>query len=125
MVATAECVGCGKRRKLSGIGYCRTCLSRALRELDGTTERFEEFWSIVVRKDGKVPSKKLWARLGLDSQADQVIAYFQRNRKDWQEKVKAGEKNFIPMPATVLNQRRWEDEVDSGGETKQKRKTFL
>jgi len=121
----APCAECGKVRRFATIGgvkLCRFCLQRALTELSGETERFEEFWAVVVRKDGKIPAKQAWRTLNLDAEADKIIRYFKAMRPGWQKKVTKGEREYIPHPATVLRQRRWED---GAVQQQQQRKTYL
>jgi len=120
----APCAECGKVRRFATVGgakLCRFCLQRALTKLSGEAERFEEFWEVVVRKDGKIPAKQAWRTLNLDAEADKIIRYFKALRPDWQKKVTKGEREYIPHPATVLRQRRWEDEAAQ----QQQRKTYL
>jgi len=74
-----------------------------------------------VRMDGKIPAKQAWRTLNLDAQADKIISHSKALRPDWQKKVTKGEREYIPHPATVLRQRRWEDEAAQ----QQQRKTYL
>lgn len=71
---------------------------------------FTEFWDTYPRKVAKQNAIKAWKKTGaLDSQAltDTIIADVKR-RLDGEWKGK--ELQYIPHPATYLNQRRWEDE---------------
>ena len=80
------------------------------KEEDLIEVRFESFWKSYPRKEGKgkcldwfkrnKPSQKLL------EQILNAIAY-QKNTDKWTK----DKGQFIPMPFTWLNQRRWEDEV--------------
>ena len=71
---------------------------------------FTEFWDVYPRKVAKQNAIKAWKKTGaLDSQAltDTIIADVNRRvNSEWKGK----ELQYIPHPATYLNQRRWEDE---------------
>ena len=74
------------------------------------TDRFEEFWSVYPRKEGKENARKAFAKLNPDDGllADMIIAVGkQRASQQWQE---SGGR-FIPYPASWLNGHRWEDEI--------------
>lgn len=70
---------------------------------------FDDFWAAYPRKMAKSMARKAWAKLTASQQMEALealpshIQYF---------KVKEIEKDFIPYPATWLNQERWEDEID-------------
>ena len=67
---------------------------------------FTEFWSAYPKKVAKAPAEKSWKRLN-DADRKSAIEGVQRSvGNEWAAK----DTQFIPMPATYLNQRRWEDE---------------
>lgn len=72
---------------------------------------FDEFWKAYPRHVAKANAVKAWAKTGADdSQAltDSIIADVkQRLDGEWRGK----DMQYIPHPATYLNQRRWEDET--------------
>lgn len=72
---------------------------------------FDEFWKVYPRHVAKQNAVKAWAKTGADdSQAltDSIIADVkQRLDGEWRGK----DMQYIPHPATYLNQRRWEDET--------------
>ena len=75
--------------------------------------RFAAFWSVYPKKEAKLDAKKAWAKLNPDAALLETIlsAIEQRKKSDtWQ-------RGFIPNPATWINGRRWEDEIDSGRTT--------
>lgn len=77
---------------------------------DGWLEAFDaDFWPSYPRKLGKFAARKAFQRIKPHDQAtldaicqglDKWIAYWREHETDEQ---------FIPYPATWLNQRRWED----------------
>ena len=70
---------------------------------------FNEFYSLYPRKQGRRAAEKSWDRLTLNEQEEAFNAL--SNHIDYW-KLKQTEKDYIPHPATWLNQGRWEDELD-------------
>ena len=75
--------------------------------------RFTVFWTAYPRKDAKAKAKAAWAKLeelemdsALFQRIDEALAA-QKKCEQWQRE--GG--RYIPMAATWLNQRRWEDEI--------------
>lgn len=69
--------------------------------------RFDEFWNTwpsSQRKINKVSCRQKWAEKNLDAIADKIISHVAvlKKSKQWLE-------GFEPMPATYINQSRWED----------------
>lgn len=67
---------------------------------------FEEFWQAYPKKVGKEAARKSWTKSKLN--VDQVLKSL-----EWQKESDQWQKNdgqFIPNPATYLNQGRWLDE---------------
>lgn len=74
--------------------------------LDG----FDEFWKVYPRKEAKATAKKAWAKIKPeDGLLDRITSAVSAKAStfDW---TKEGGK-YIPLPASWLNQRRWEDEA--------------
>ena len=69
---------------------------------------FDEFWSLYPRKIAKAVAKKSWAKLSAEQQLMAAKA-ISAHCEYW--KAKETELEFIPHPATWLNQERWEDEL--------------
>ncbi|MFN0314758.1 MAG: hypothetical protein ACKVQA_06960 [Burkholderiales bacterium] len=70
---------------------------------------FDVFWAAYPRKTAKGAARKAWAKLAPDAATVQKMLdalNWQRNQPQW---MKDGGQ-YIPMPATYLNQERWEDE---------------
>jgi len=70
---------------------------------------FQTFWQLYPRKVAKKLAEKSWKRL---SQAEQteVLEALPNHVEYW--RLKETDKEYIPHPATWLNQGRWEDELD-------------
>ena len=71
-------------------------------------DAFERFWEVYPKKRSKQAAEKAFKKVKVP--IDVLIAAVERQKKskDW---LKDGGQ-FIPYPATWLNQGRWEDEVD-------------
>lgn len=73
-------------------------------------ERFDKFWDVYPLKVGKGKARDSWLKLKpSDKLTDAIIEAVQIQKKSnrWQKQ----EGSFIPMPATWLNQTRWEDNL--------------
>ena len=70
---------------------------------------FQAFWTLYPRKVAKRTAQSSWSRLSELEQKEALDA-LQNHLKYW--KLKETSKEFIPHPATWLNQGRWEDEID-------------
>lgn len=78
---------------------------------DLDTQRFESFWQMYPNKKAKTDARKAWDKLKVDDPLyTEIMKGLARQKKsrDW---IK-DEGQFIPHPATWLNGRRWEDEVE-------------
>ena len=76
-------------------------------------ERFANFWQKYPRKQGKGAAEKAFFKLHPTQELfDRMMAGLGRAMacEQWQR----DNGQFIPNPATWLNQRRWEDEPDAG-----------
>ena len=74
------------------------------------TDRFNDFWTKYPRKVGKGAAEKSWIKALQSTEADTIIASLVAYKF-------SEDTNFIPHPATWLNQRRWEDAMEMKGET--------
>lgn len=73
-------------------------------------DHFERFWSTYPKKVGKAVALKSFHKLKVNNELLETMLSaieIQKQSKQW------GDKQFIPNPATYLNQRRWEDEIDT------------
>jgi len=67
---------------------------------------FEQFWAAYPRKESKEAARKGWPKVADNLPAILEALSWQRVSENW---TKEGGR-FIPLPATYLNGRRWEDE---------------
>jgi len=70
---------------------------------------FQDFYSLYPRKMGRKEAERSWNRLTPAQQAECLEA-MPNYIKYW--KIKQTQKDYIPYPATFLNQERWTDEID-------------
>ena len=71
---------------------------------------FDAFWSAYPKKQDKHRSRKKWKTHKCAAIAEQIIENVQWrsiNDQQWLD-------GYIPMPSTYINNRRWEDEIDTG-----------
>lgn len=71
-------------------------------------QQFIGFWYRYPKKVGKLEAQRAWARLSRDDR-EAAAAALPAHVAHWQ--LSGTEKRFIPHPATWLNGRRWEDEL--------------
>jgi len=83
--------------------------------IDGDEALFDEFWQGYPKKSAKPVARRAWDKLGVDALLSAQIVQAVENFKRTEQWMKDGGQ-FIPMPATWLNQRRWEDEIEISGE---------
>lgn len=74
----------------------------ALESDEGDDDLFRQFWQIYPRRVGKPAAEKKFNRL---KKSEQMAILDHLPKRQW-----PGDKQYIPHPATFLNQRRWEDE---------------
>jgi hypothetical protein len=70
---------------------------------------FAVFYGLYPRKMARKDAEKAWKKLTPDQQFECIEA-MPNYLKYW--KIKETAKDFIPYPATFLNQERWTDEID-------------
>jgi hypothetical protein len=71
-------------------------------------EPFDEFWSIYPRRQGKGDARRAFAKALRKATLTEVLAGAERLRDD--PHLPLDEPSLIPMPATWLNQERWDDD---------------
>jgi len=75
-------------------------------------KRFDEFWSAYPRKVGKGAAEKAYAKIKPDQALqDQIMGAIADAKQSFSWRKDNGQ--YIPNPATWLNQRRWEDELEA------------
>ena len=70
---------------------------------------FSEFWKVYPRKEAKEAAKKAWKKLNPSEELQKEIiagVEYAKGTAQWQK----DDKQFIPLPATYLNGKRWTDE---------------
>lgn len=73
-------------------------------------ELFDHFWKAYPRHVGKDPARKAFAKLKPDEALwETMLTALNRQKQSDQWQRDGGQ--YIPYPATWLNQRRWEDET--------------
>lgn len=88
--------------------------TRAASRVTVAGDEFAAFWSAYPRKVGKGAARRAWAKAR--PPLDQVLEAISWQRESEQWRRDQGQ--FIPHPATWLNQGRWEDEPEHGPESK-------
>ena len=92
-------------------------------ETKGTKKRmtyddpgFQSFWSAYPRKTAKKPAQAAFMKLKPDEELlNKMLEALKQQLKTDQWTRDGGQ--YIPHAATWLNQRRWEDEIPTGGKT--------
>lgn len=80
--------------------------NRTVKRVD--TPGFDAFYALYPRKQGKEPARKSWNRLAPDEGLQATMAQavrIQAASSQWQK----DNGQYVPLPATWINQRRWED----------------
>ena len=78
---------------------------------DDPMEGFDEFWSVYPKKEAKKAVTAKWKSRNLSVMAEQLISDVTSrlvNCRKWRD-------GFAPNPLTYINQDRWDDEIDTGG----------
>jgi hypothetical protein len=79
-------------------------------ELEPTAESaFDKWYAIYPKKQARATAEKAWQKLKLDRLATTINV---RTQAFVEAYTAQGKLDYLPMPATFLNQRRWEDEFD-------------
>lgn len=80
-----------------------------LKKPDLMQERFEQFWKLYPKKVGKGDARKKFLKLKPNQKLfDQILSAVEAAKKTEQWTKNNGQ--FVPNPATWLNQNRWEDD---------------
>ena len=77
-------------------------------------DRFSEFWTAYPRKVAKPEALKAWIKIKPDDDTFAAIMAglaAAKASRDWTK----DDGQFIPHPTTWLNQRRWEDQLETAG----------
>lgn len=90
----------------------RAATHRRAKVTDYDADGFAAFWEAYPKKAGKAAALKAWNKLAPDVVLQEQMGKALEVQKQSQQWRKDGGQ-FIPMPATWLNGRRWEDEVQT------------
>lgn len=74
--------------------------------------KFDRFWLAYPKRVGKGAAEKAFAKANINGHFEDVLVALERQKLSDQWQKDNGQ--FIPNPATWLNQKRWEDEVAGG-----------
>ena len=99
-----------ERRKALEPAAAAPALPAASEEKTPMQRRFDRFWKAYPKKVGKGAAEKSFAKYKPDDAlTDTMIRSVEAHKRTTQWQRDGGQ--YIPNPATWLNQRRWEDEV--------------
>lgn len=90
----------------------RAATHRRAKTTDYDADGFAAFWAAYPKKAGKADALKAWNKLAPDVVLQEQMGKALEVQKQSQQWRKDGGQ-YIPMPATWLNGRRWEDEVQT------------
>ena len=76
-------------------------------------KRFNQFWSLYPRKEGKGAARKAWEKINPNADLFQKIINAVQDNLDHNPQWQKQNGQFIPHPTTWLNQERWEDDIES------------
>lgn len=77
---------------------------------------FEVFWSSYPRRQARANAERAWRKLAPDaSTASAIVAAVERSKRTEQWQKADGQ--YVPLAATFLNGRRWEDELPTSSST--------
>ena len=74
---------------------------------------FDEFWKSYPKKVGKGAAEKAWSNAKINGHFLEVMSSLEDQKQSIQWGKDGGQ--FIPNPATWINQRRWEDSLPKDG----------
>lgn len=81
------------------------------REPSRQDRRFEEFWQHYPRKIGKKSARRAWDKAKVSRELHgRILTAIERDKRSEQWQRDGGQ--YIPYPATWLNQGRWDDEPE-------------
>lgn len=94
-----------------------TALLEREKEAVGIEVGFDSFWKIYPKRVGKISALRAWRKIpGVKEHALEILDGVEK----WKLSQQWQDQQFIPYPATFLNDRRWEAEVPANGNTASK-----
>lgn len=112
LCATAPVAQSNTNRKEPSITVSKEPSTQVREDFDSA---FASFWQEYPKKVGKAEAQKAFVKLKPDKAALQVMI----DAVCWQRETDGWRKNggqYVPNPATWLNQRRWEDEIPASAQ---------
>lgn len=108
-----------RQKRLDGVGenpeHITKPITKPISKTDNdpvyTDSRFIVFWNLYPKKTGKGDAWKSWLKLKMTASLSEQILESVRQHiqcRQW----KSDDGRYIPNPATFLNQRRFDDEVE-------------
>ena len=88
--------------------------SESEKRADAKTDDFDAFWAVYPRKVGKGDAKKAFAKVKAPVSVLIAAVNTQKQSQQWLK----DNGQYIPNPATWLNQGRWEDELPTNDAAK-------
>ena len=85
--------------------------SRDKEETETKARDFQKFWDAYPKKDGKKDAITAWAKVKEPIETILLAIEKRRNTDGWTK----SNGQFVPLPATWLNGKRWEDQLASFG----------
>jgi len=89
-------------------------LDKNIKHIDNFADRFIEFWEDYPKKIGKGAAEKSYKKINPSQELQEKIIEAVKTAKQSQQWIRDNGQ-FIPNPATWLNQKRWEDELQPNG----------
>ena len=83
---------------------------------------FEEFWELYPRKEAKKNALSAWKKIHINQELMEKIMSGLRKQIRSEQWTRDGGR-FIPLPASWLNGRRWEDEVRTSAQPARQERT--
>ena len=78
------------------------------RKENALDELFDLFWDVYPRKESKLNARKAFDKIKPDRELFETMV---QSIQKWKLSAQWQDSQFIPYPASWLNQRRWEDEI--------------
>lgn len=107
---------CGTRKNLRGVpaencgDTYKSNLNNTLPQID-LNALFDRFWQAYPKKRGKQDARRAWAKLNPSMELCRTMSAALTQQKQSDDWTREGGR-FVPYPATWLNGRRWEDEIE-------------
>lgn len=76
-------------------------------ELNIEEDSFNQFWEAYPRKEAKAAARKAWQKIKQKDYEQIISDIAMRKNNNWKGK----DKQYIPLPASYLNGKRWNDEL--------------